>query len=168
MTDSKKNSPTLFNEFEPTTTEEWEEVLTRDLKGAGYKKKLKWESIEGIEALPFYRNEDLEKLPHIEKGIDIKTPAEWQFCEVIDRADPAEANKMAQRAIESGADSLWFTITISPDEGNLGGDIAGTHVQNLDDLKTLLNGIDLERTGIVFDSSAGSVGILGLMTFEGL
>ncbi|REL24797.1 hypothetical protein DYD21_16685 [Rhodohalobacter sp. SW132] len=160
MSDKEEN---LFAEFEPTSTEKWEEVLTKDLKGADYKEKLKWQSIEGIEALPFYRKEDLEKLPHLKNGVEIKTPAKWQFCEVIDKPDPAEANRLAKKAINSGADSLWFTITISPDEGVLGGDIAGTHLQNLEDLKILLDDIDLEKTDVVFDSGAGSVGILGLM-----
>lgn len=163
MSDSETNTSDLFSEFEPTSTEEWENVLTRDLKGADYKKKLKWESIEGIEVLPFYRKEDLENLPHLADGVEIETPADWQFCEVIDRADPAEGNKAANQAVENGADSLWFTTQIDPDEGVLGGDISGTHVQNLDDLKTLLDGIDLEKTGVVFDSGAGSVGLLGLM-----
>ncbi|NBC26507.1 MAG: hypothetical protein GVY08_06580 [Bacteroidetes bacterium] len=163
MTENSMNNRNLFREFKPATTEEWEEILTRDLKGADYKEKLKWESIEGIEALPFYRKEDLEKLPHIDPGVEIETPADWQFCEVIDRAKPSDANTLAKEAINAGADALWFTIRIAPDEGMLGGDISGTLVQNLDDLKTLLDGIDLQTTGILFDSSAGSPGVLGLM-----
>jgi len=163
MTENSMNNRNLFREFKPATTEEWEEILTRDLKGADYKEKLKWESIEGIEALPFYRKEDLEKLPHIDRDVKIETPADWQFCEVIDRADPADASKLAKKAIVSGAEALWFTIQIDPDEGMLGGDISGTLVQNLDDLKTLLDGIDLQKTGLVINSGAGSPGVLGLM-----
>lgn len=163
MADSKTEKKNLFSEFEPTTTEEWEEVLTRDLKGADYKKKLNWQSIEGIEALPFYRKQDLDKLPHLQNGAEIETPAKWQFCEVIESADPADANIEAKKAIEAGADSLWITLQLDADEGMLGGDITGTHVQNLEDLKTLFDGIDLEKTGVVFDSGAGSPGVLGLV-----
>ena len=164
MSDSEKNTTALFSEFKPTKTEEWEKVLTRDLKGADYKKKLTWESIEGFDALPFYREEDLKNLPHINNGSEINTPADWKFCEVIDRSAPAEANKLAKQALESGADSLWFTIHIDPDDGMLGGDISGTHVQNLQDLRTLLDGIDLEKTGVVFNSSVGSIGLLGMVS----
>lgn len=163
MAEKNTDKKNLFSEFEPVKTEEWEDLLTRDLKGADYKKKLRWESAEGIEALPFYRREELEKLPHIERGIKIHTPAEWQFCEVIDTADPKEANQLALQAIKGGADSLWLTIQITSDGGLLGGDIRGIHVQSLDDLKILLNGIDLNKTGIVFNSGVGSVGILALM-----
>ena len=163
MAENKTEKKNLFSEFEPSSTEEWEEVLTRDLKGADYMEKLNWESIEGIEALPFYRKEDLEKLPHLQNSTEINTPSEWQFCEVIESADPADANQEAKKAIKGGADSLWITLQLTADEGALGGDITGTHVQNPGDLKTLLDGIDLKNTGIVFDSGAGSPGVLGLM-----
>ena len=32
----------LFTAFPPVTTEQWEEVITKDLKGADYQKKLVW------------------------------------------------------------------------------------------------------------------------------
>ena len=32
----------LFAEFPPVTTEQWEEVINVDLKGADYEKKLVW------------------------------------------------------------------------------------------------------------------------------
>jgi methylmalonyl-CoA mutase len=163
MSDSNTKSEPLFTEFDPTSTDEWEDVLTRDLKGADYKKKLSWNSIEGIDVLPFYRKEDLEKLPHLADGVEINTPADWQFCEPIDKADPAEANTVAKEALEKGADALWFTIQFDPDEGMLGGDISGVRVQKLDDLKTLLDGINLKTTKIVFDSGAGSIGVMGLV-----
>ncbi|MGM0459606.1 MAG: methylmalonyl-CoA mutase family protein [Bacteroidota bacterium] len=163
MADLNSKPESLFNEFYAVSTEEWEEILTRDLKGADYKEKLRWESIEGISVLPFYRKENLEDLPHIQHKIDVETPANWSVCEPIDASDPAEANRQAKEAVGSGANSLWITLQMDADEGMLGGDITGTHVQNLADLKTLLDGIDLQKTGIVFDSGAGSPGVLGLV-----
>ena len=53
----------LFNEFPPVSNEEWMEVLTRDLKGAPFDKKLVWRTKEGIDVQPFYRAEDVEHLP---------------------------------------------------------------------------------------------------------
>jgi len=163
MSDSDIKTDPLFTEFEPVSTEKWEDVLTRDLKGADYKKKLAWNSIEGIDVLPFYRKEDLENLPHLAEGIDINTPSKWQFCEPIDKADPAEANAAAKQALENGSDALWFRIRFDPDEGMLGGDISGIRVQDLDDMKTLLDGIDLKTTQVVFDSGVGSPGVLALI-----
>jgi len=163
MSDSDIKTDPLFTEFEPASTEKWEDVLTRDLKGADYKKKLAWNSIEGIEVLPFYRKEDLENLPHLAEGVGINTPSKWQFCEPIDKADPAEANAAAKQALENGTDALWFRIRFDPDEGMLGGDVSGIRVQDLDDMKTLLDGIDLKTTQVVFDSGVGSPGVLALI-----
>jgi len=162
MAESKTDKQNLFSEFKPAKTEEWEGLLNQGLKGADYKQELRWESLEGIEALPFYRKEDLEKLPHIERGIKIHTPAEWQFCEVIETAGPKKANQLALQALEGGADSLWLTMQITSGDGLTGGQ-RGIHVQNLDDLKVLINGINLEKTELVFNSGIGSVGVLGLM-----
>lgn len=163
MSDSDIKTDPLFDKFEPTSTEEWENVLTRDLKGADYKKKLAWNSIEGFDVLPFYRKEDLENLPHLAEGVNINTPSQWQFCEPIDNVDPGEANAAAKQALDNGTDALWFKIRFDPDEGVLGGDITGTRVQDLNDLKTLLDDINLKTTHIVFDSGVGSVGMLGLI-----
>jgi len=163
MAEEKARKNNLFREFEPTTTDEWEKILKRDLKGADYKQKLTWKSIEGFEVLPFYRQEDLENLSRIQQKIDIDTPAKWEMCEPVDAADPKMANRQAKEAVEAGAGSLWITLQLHADEGMLGGDITGTHIQNLEHLNTLLDGIDLQKTGIVFDSGAGSPGLLGLV-----
>jgi len=55
----------LFSEFPPVSTETWEEVITKDLKGADYDKKLVWRTMEGFSVRPYYRIEDLKNLKHI-------------------------------------------------------------------------------------------------------
>ena len=57
----KKNK--LFNEFPPISTEEWEAVIEKDLKGADYNKKLIWKTGQGFELKPYYRLEDLKGSP---------------------------------------------------------------------------------------------------------
>ena len=42
----------LFSEFPPVSTEKWEEVINKDLKGADYEKKLVWRTIEGFKVKP--------------------------------------------------------------------------------------------------------------------
>jgi methylmalonyl-CoA mutase len=56
----------LFEKFPPVSTEKWMEKITADLKGADFRKKLVWKTRDGIEVMPFYRQEDLEKLQHKE------------------------------------------------------------------------------------------------------
>jgi methylmalonyl-CoA mutase len=50
---------TLAADFPPVSTERWEEVIRKDLKGAEYDKKLVWRTDEGIPVRPYYRAEDL-------------------------------------------------------------------------------------------------------------
>ena len=52
----------LFQEFPPVSTEQWEEVILKDLKGADYQKKLVWRTDEGFSVRPYYRAEDLDTL----------------------------------------------------------------------------------------------------------
>ena len=50
----------LFAEFPPVSTEQWEAVITTDLKGADYERKLVWKTAEGFNVRPYYRAENLE------------------------------------------------------------------------------------------------------------
>ena len=51
---------------EPISTQEWEQLILKDLKGADYAKKLIWTGPEGIPVKPYYRAEDLEGLGHLD------------------------------------------------------------------------------------------------------
>ena len=43
----------LFAEFPPVSTEQWEAVITTDLKGADYERKLVWKTGEGFDVRPY-------------------------------------------------------------------------------------------------------------------
>ena len=59
MEDKKR----LFEEFPPVSTQEWEAVIEKDLKGADYNKKLVWRTAEGFQVRPYYRAENLADIP---------------------------------------------------------------------------------------------------------
>jgi len=61
-----KQREKLFTDFPPVTTQEWMEVITKDLKGADFQKKLVWRTQEGFDVNPFYRAEDIEGLTALE------------------------------------------------------------------------------------------------------
>jgi len=63
--EKKEKTVRLFDEFPPVTTTEWEEQILKDLKGADYKKKLVWKTMQGFDVKPYYRSEDLKDLPHL-------------------------------------------------------------------------------------------------------
>ena len=52
----------LFPEFPPINTSQWEEVITTDLKGADYDKKLKWKTDENFVINPYYRDRKSTRL----------------------------------------------------------------------------------------------------------
>ena len=108
----------LFNEFPPVTTQQWEDVIKKDLKGADYEKKLIWKTNEGIKVKPYYRAEDLEKITYL-----ITNPGEfpynrgnkvegnnWEIQHDIIVTDISKANKEALEALGSGATAIGFIV----------------------------------------------------------
>jgi len=61
-----KQREKLFTDFPPVTTQEWMEVITKDLKGADFQKSWCGEPKKGLYVNPFYRAEDIEGLTALE------------------------------------------------------------------------------------------------------
>jgi methylmalonyl-CoA mutase len=105
----------LLQEFPPVSTELWEEVIRRDLKGADYAAKLIWQTAEGLAVKPYYRAEDIAGLefPHAVPGAfpfarSARATGDWRIREEIDAADPEEANRAAQNAVLAGAEEIAY------------------------------------------------------------
>ncbi len=108
----------LFAEFPPVQTDQWEEVITADLKGADYERKLVWRTGEGFNVRPYYRAENLEDLhflgsqagefPYV-RGTHAHN--RWRIHQTVTVADPVAANAEALKLLGSGVDSLGFHIT---------------------------------------------------------
>jgi methylmalonyl-CoA mutase len=105
----------LLEEFPPVSTEKWEEVIRRDLKGADYSKKLIWQTAEGLAVKPYYRAEDTAGLeyPDAAPGAfpyarGARATGDWRIREEIDAADPEEANGAAHSAVLAGAEEIAF------------------------------------------------------------
>ena len=107
----------LFTEFPPVPTEQWEEVITADLKGADYERKLVWRTGEGFNVRPYYRAENLEgirflgsqagEFPYV-RGT--RSHNRWRVHQTIEVKCPKEANAEALKLLNSGVDSLGFSI----------------------------------------------------------
>ena len=145
----------MFAEFPPVSTQQWEEVINKDLKGADYNKKLVWHTIEGFNVKPYYRAEDLENLSYLNTN-----PAEfpftrgkqatsnvWDIRQDIKAKDPAEANRIALEAIKGGCNALGF---------------CAKQIATTADMATLLNGIDLQKVKINFNCATDFVALLKL------
>ncbi len=113
MTD--KSNQRLFEEFPPTPTKEWLDVVSKDLKGADFEKRLVWKTDEGFKIQPFYREEDLQKLDYLNnlpgefpfvRGS--KTDNKWLVRQDIIISDIEDANNKAKELITKGINSLGF------------------------------------------------------------
>lgn len=139
----KQNSNYLFEEFPPISTQEWENKIIADLKGADYERKLIWKTNERFNVRPYYREEDLKNLGYLDvlptefpyvRGNNIKKN-KWFIRQNIEVNDYKKANEKANEIVKKGVDSLGFVI----DE-----------VCNVEDLNNLLKGIDLTEIEINF------------------
>lgn len=114
---SNEKEQKLFAEFPPVSTEQWEEVIVKDLKGADYEKKLVWRTAEGFNVRPYYRAEDLKNVKFLNAGVaefpyvrSVKKCNNWRVVQTLWLEDPIEANKAARKAIENGAESIAFHV----------------------------------------------------------
>ncbi len=161
----QKNQP-LFTEFPPVSLEEWESVIEKDLDGKDYKKKLKWDTSEGVETLPFYHRENQKstrKHPVLTKDNKQDT---WATCNYISSQSVSEAHEEARQALNNGAQALQFKIHVLSTSGMLGGDLEGTAIQTQDDFEELFEDIPLNLKEIHFDSGMASPVILAMLLNE--
>ena len=107
----------LFTDFPPVSTNEWMEVVTKDLKGADFHKRLVWKTREGFDVNPFYRAEDVEGLATLESlpgqfpyVRSTRTDNNWYVRQEIEVKDFAEANKKALKLTEKGVTSFGFQL----------------------------------------------------------
>ena len=108
----------LFNEFPPVSTEDWEEAIQKDLKGADYNKRLLWETGEGFKVKPYYRAEDLANINFLEcvpgefpfvRGNNEKNNY-WLIRQDVVVTDPQKANKQVLSNIKNGINSINFVL----------------------------------------------------------
>ncbi|MFI3293186.1 MAG: methylmalonyl-CoA mutase family protein [Rikenellaceae bacterium] len=141
MTNTKPEG--LFAEFPAISTEQWKEVITKDLKGADYERKLVWKTPEGIKVQPLYRAEDLSQIQFLGG-----TPGEfpfvrgimnhnrWRVSQSIIVESVEAANAEALDILMKGVDSLCFILP----EGGV----------TADSLDALLKGISLADVEVTF------------------
>ena len=109
----------MFTEFPPVSTQQWEEVITKDLKGADYEKNLVWRTDEGFSVRPYYRAENLEGLEFLDtmpgqfpfvRGT--KSDNNWltrqDYC--LCHIGVKEANRQALDGLNKGVESIGFCI----------------------------------------------------------
>jgi len=151
-----ENKENLFSEFLPVTTQEWEAIIKADLKGADYDKKLIWNTLEGFKVKPYYRAEDLETLKYLNtnpgeapylRGNEY-TKNNWDIRQDIDSDDLRIANQKAIEALAKGSDTVGLKMN---------------KVKNIDDLKLLLDNIDITKSKLDICSAISYTEIVKLL-----
>ncbi len=149
----------LFGEFPPVPTEAWEEKILADLKGADYAKKLIWNTGEGFDVRPYYRDADLAGLDHLHalpgeipftRGVK-KRKNDWIVREDILTPDLTRINPIARNAVARGAGAIG---------------LKANEVTTHKELSDLLSGIDFTRTGIHFISAKTYPLVLEFLIYE--
>ncbi|HOU97743.1 MAG TPA: methylmalonyl-CoA mutase family protein [Bacteroidales bacterium] len=159
----------LFSEFPPITTQQWEDIILKELKGADYEKKLIWKSNEGIAVKPYYRKEDIATLPWIKQTNQSELPIcrtyktndnNWVIFEEVYVGNIDKANQQAVEALSKGAEGIEFIIQekIHYDLVNL--------FQNQEEFSRLVKGINLEKTPLRFVSGCSTGVILSMLEEE--
>jgi methylmalonyl-CoA mutase len=162
MANSKEK---LFNEFPPVSTEKWEEVIQKDLKGADYEKKLVWKTLEGFKVRPYYRQEDISgkeylnaapgEFPFI-RGNNTNSN-EWEIRQDIDVSDPKSANENALFILDRGVTSIGFGVKCKKSH---------CKIKSQADISTLLKDIFIDCIGLYFNSGHNSAEVVKLLSDE--
>ncbi|MBI9069117.1 MAG: acyl-CoA mutase large subunit family protein [Salinivirgaceae bacterium] len=135
----------LFEEFPPVSTQEWEEKIVKDLKGADYERKLVWRTNEGFNVRPYYRQEDLDKVKYLDgtpqefpfvRGNKIEKNS-WFVRQDIEADDLKKANEKAVTLLSKGVNSFGFVVNKD-----------ATFTK--DDIATLLNNLPLAEIEVNF------------------
>lgn len=122
--DRKENNEihlgSLFEDFDPTSREEWEHQIEADLKGADYKERLAWHTKEGFNMLPFYMREDLESITFAKKHPGSypytrghkENSTSWKIGQLIGAQDIDEVRQEIKNALENGCDALYIPFKL--------------------------------------------------------
>ncbi|WP_456425713.1 methylmalonyl-CoA mutase family protein [Rhodocaloribacter sp.] len=163
MASENRTDTPLFSEFPPVKRSAWEAKVRADLKGKPLE-SLVWRTIEGFDVAPFYTAEDLPDFdalhalpgafPFVRGTHPDGAPAALRTDIAV--ADVGEANRLARRAVETGADALGFRLDVR------GGRVHGVPVQSLDDFARLTDGLPLDEVPLHLMAGRASLPLLAM------
>ena len=170
-----------FDEFPPTSYEEWRRAVDKALKGASFEKRLITKTYEGIDLQPMYRQEDIADLPHLD-GLPGFAPylrgtnplgyhdSSWEVAQELPQSTPAAFNAALRADLQRGQNA----VNLMPDRPTLAGidadqadaeDVGrgGLSVSSVDDLAQALDGVDLENTPLFIQASTSALTFTALL-----
>lgn len=173
--DTNKALPAVsFEEFAPTSYEQWKTEAVNSLKGAPFEKKLLGKTYEGITLQPIYTPCDTDELTdpltypgcrnflrHRDASGYLAAP--WLIAQASEALLPEEANRIIQQELAKGSDVVNITLNGSA-LGEEEQSERGVLLEDLADLQELLQGIDLDKQPLHIYAGASAAPLLGLLT----
>lgn len=170
--------PVTFDEFTVPTHDEWVEACNVLLKGKPFDKVMFTKNYEGITFDPIYTRRDTDGiLPTNDypgmgdflRGSSVNgyVHEPWGVAQSCDETLPKENNALLKHELENGSSvyNIRFdTATLegidAKDAKTIGDE--GVSVTTAEDMKVLLDGLDLAKHPIMMYTGESSVGVLGL------
>ncbi len=124
---------TIFDEFPPVSKEEWLQKIEKDLRGKPLS-DLQWQLEDNINVDALYHPDD--QVPATALSWNGRSENEWEIGEYIIEDKTSEANKLALKGLQGGAQALLFRLKKDIDK---------------EALAELLNGIELDLISTHFE-----------------
>lgn len=151
----------LFSEFDRVGKSDWEEIVKRDLNGADYKEKLRWDTLEGFSVGPYYTRKDLGSRNEV-----IASKTEWTSCEPLYLSNPVEIADLLEK--ESGMEAYLVPLNISEAPGVTARDITGANIVAQKDFNKIAKAAKSSGKKLVLDAEMASPAILAMAKNSGL
>ena len=160
MSRTDRLSP-LFDEFSPTSTEEWVTKINEDLRGKEYDEMLVWDALDGVTLQPFYRREDLRDVPHVDADASVPPLAggsdlpanRWSVRQDVSHPDIDEAVRLAGKGLDRGADALGLVARVEDDQ------IHGLPLQSEREVGRFLDGLPRPLPPLHLSDGPEAVGV---------
>lgn len=171
-----------FDEFAPTSYEQWKAQTIVALKGGVFEKRMFTKTYEGIQLEPIYTMDNTQNLTHIHsypggdyylRGVNaggyVSTP--WKIAQQCAEALPAKFNETARQELAKGSTSLNIaldTATLSgldatdADAKSIGDQ--GVSLSTLQDAAEALTEIPLSKHDLHIYTGYSNISLLGLIT----
>lgn len=169
--DETQFTPPTFDEFPPTSYEDWRAAAEASLKGAPFEKKLLTPTYEGITLQPLYFQKDAQNIAHqyTIPGVppyvrSNKTRGylkdSWRIAQEITAGMPEDYNVALQHDMQRGQSAVMLILDqatragYDPDHAEAGQvGIDGLSLASFADFKSALKGVDLRETPIYIEAA---------------
>ena len=153
--------------FKNNSLEDWQELVSKELKHKKDLSSLIWNTPEGIKIKALYTQDDLEGLSHIDNypgfppytrgtKATMYTGRPWTIRQYAGFSTAQESNKFYKNCLKGGQKGLSIAFDLATHRGydsdhpRVVGDVgkAGVAIDSVEDMKTLFDGIPLDKMSV--------------------